>query len=227
MRDWHHAVEALTKAIALDPADPVNLNNRCYAYNMSRAYDDAIKDCLEGPRARFRNTPLPSSPRQRLLEQGRLRSCHRQTTAMPSRSIPSGLDVDGARQRQHQERQPRRRDCRLWRSDQLDRVAGPGLERALLGARHQGQDPAELDLALADCDKPLAIQTNDAAIFDSRALAYLKLGKLDQSITDYDQALELDPKMATSLYGEESPKLARRRPTPLASRISPMPSARP
>jgi len=27
----------------------------------------------------------------------------------------------------------------------------------------------------------------------------LKLGKLDQSIADYDQALELDPKMATSL----------------------------
>jgi tetratricopeptide (TPR) repeat protein len=71
---------------------------------------------------------------------------------------------------------------------------------------------AELQLALEDCNKALALETNLAAIFDSRALVYLKLGKYDEAIADYDRALALDPRMATSLYGRA---IAKTRKAPL------------
>jgi len=71
----------------------------------------------------------------------------------------------------------------------------------LLGAGHQGPGRGRAQLSLDDCNKALELQTNEAAIFDSRALAYLKLGKYDECIADYDRALHLDPKMATSLFG--------------------------
>src|SRR5262249_6295688 len=67
----------------------------------------------------------------------------------------------------------------------------------------------ELQGALDDCNKALALETNIAEIFDSRGLVYLKLGKYDESIADYDRALALDPRLATSLYGRAMAKVRK------------------
>ncbi len=37
--------------------------------------------------------------------------------------------------------------------------------------------------------------------FDSGGIHYLKLGKFDDAIVDYNAALKINPKIATSLYG--------------------------
>jgi tetratricopeptide (TPR) repeat protein len=64
--------------------------------------------------------------------------------------------------------------------------------RAILG---------ELQGALEDCNNALQSEPNDAAIFDSRAMTYMKMGLFDPAINDYDSALRLAPKLASALYG--------------------------
>ncbi len=59
----------------------------------------------------------------------------------------------------------------------------------------------DLNEAMADCDHALDLARQDPAIFDSRALVYLRLGSPSDAIIDYDQALDADPNISTSLYG--------------------------
>ncbi|PYN13759.1 MAG: hypothetical protein DME05_17660, partial [Candidatus Rokuibacteriota bacterium] len=47
----------------------------------------------------------------------------------------------------------------------------------------------------------LRLQPKSAEALDSRGLTYLKLGRLDRAIADYDAALHLDRKYAHALYG--------------------------
>ena len=58
-----------------------------------------------------------------------------------------------------------------------------------------------LQSALADCDMALAKEPGSVAILDSRGLALLRLGRLDDAIAAYDQALAKSPRLPTSLYG--------------------------
>ena len=64
--------------------------------------------------------------------------------------------------------------------------------RAILG---------DLQPALADCNKALSLQPNDAATLDSRGLIYLKMGRFDLAIEDYSSALRVEPTLASALYG--------------------------
>jgi hypothetical protein len=40
-------------------------------------------------------------------------------------------------------------------------------------------------------------------VLDNRGLANLKFGELDHSIADYNEALKINPRLATWLYGRE------------------------
>jgi tetratricopeptide (TPR) repeat protein len=63
----------------------------------------------------------------------------------------------------------------------------------------------QLDQALLDCGKVLNLQPESARAkaraFDNRGFANLKLGRLDDAISDFEHALEGDPTMASSFYG--------------------------
>jgi len=65
----------------------------------------------------------------------------------------------------------------------------------------------ELDKALADCDEAIALDDKNASYMDSRAWAYLRMGKLKRSQADFDRALEINPKSAWSLYGRGQARL--------------------
>ena len=79
----------------------------------------------------------------------------------------------------------------------------------------------DLRQALDDCNEALDLRTDSQEEFgtlirasedapdvlDSRALVYLRLGKLEDAIHDYDSALHTDPGMPTSLYGRGLAKL--------------------
>lgn len=58
-----------------------------------------------------------------------------------------------------------------------------------------------LETALAECNEALTKAPNIAGFLDSRALAYLRLGRLDEALADYDRALALAPRQTASLYG--------------------------
>lgn len=58
-----------------------------------------------------------------------------------------------------------------------------------------------LESALADCNAALAKEPKSAAIADSRAFVLLRLGRLDEAIAAYSDALQLAPGQAASRFG--------------------------
>jgi tetratricopeptide (TPR) repeat protein len=59
----------------------------------------------------------------------------------------------------------------------------------------------ELDLALLHCNEALRLAPDAAFILDSRGFLFLRLGKTEDAIKDYDAALRTRPKQGSSLYG--------------------------
>ncbi len=58
-----------------------------------------------------------------------------------------------------------------------------------------------LERALDECNASLAIAPDTGATLDSRAMAYLRLGRLAEAQADFDRAIELMPAVPNSLYG--------------------------
>lgn len=58
----------------------------------------------------------------------------------------------------------------------------------------------ELDKAEADCEAALKLSPKDAAYIDSYGLVALRSGRHEEAIRRYSQALEINPKEASSLY---------------------------
>ena len=54
-----------------------------------------------------------------------------------------------------------------------------------------------------------AIAPNDANTLDSRGFVHLRLGRLAESVDDYDAALKINPDEAQSLFGRGIAKLRR------------------
>jgi tetratricopeptide (TPR) repeat protein len=66
---------------------------------------------------------------------------------------------------------------------------------------YQGEDNQDLDQALQDCNRALRLAPESPQALDSRALVYMRLGRLDDAIGDYDTTLKQNPKLASSLFG--------------------------
>jgi tetratricopeptide (TPR) repeat protein len=78
----------------------------------------------------------------------------------------------------------------------------PKLPDALTGrCAARAEAGTDLPQALADCDQSLAIRDKDAGTLNSRAFAFLRLGKLDEALSDYNAALKINPRLASALYG--------------------------
>lgn len=54
---------------------------------------------------------------------------------------------------------------------------------------------------MADCNKAIQFEPDDAATHDSRGFIYLKMDQLNSAIDDYNAALHFEPKLAGALYG--------------------------
>jgi tetratricopeptide (TPR) repeat protein/predicted aspartyl protease len=67
----------------------------------------------------------------------------------------------------------------------------------------------DLDKAMADCRKALAIAVNTPLAFEDRGLVYLRMGRFDDAVKDFDQSVKLQPKSPWSLYGRGVAKLKR------------------
>lgn len=67
----------------------------------------------------------------------------------------------------------------------------------------------DLQLALDDCTESLRLKPDDAGTIDSRGFVYLRLGRLDDAIADYNAALRLNARLAGALYGRGLAKLRK------------------
>lgn len=59
---------------------------------------------------------------------------------------------------------------------------------------------AQLDTALKDCTKAIELSDSGAAVLDSRALVYYRLGRFDDALADLKAALDAQPDLAASIY---------------------------
>ena len=59
----------------------------------------------------------------------------------------------------------------------------------------------QLEQALADCNAALKGRPTFGEALDSRGLVWLRLGRYDNSVSDYKAALRVNPRQAWSLYG--------------------------
>lgn len=111
------------------------------------------------------------------------------------------------------------KDKRDWvslKADALGRVARAEEAAALL-AEALGERPGDprllnelcwlrgtreiqLDVALKDCTRAIELSENAAAVLDSRAMVYFKLGRADEARADLEAALKLNPGEPGSLY---------------------------
>jgi tetratricopeptide (TPR) repeat protein len=64
-----------------------------------------------------------------------------------------------------------------------------------------------LQSALADCEASLKLQPKFAATLDSKGFVLLRLGRVEESVSAYDEAVSLRPYQAQSLYGRGLAKL--------------------
>jgi tetratricopeptide (TPR) repeat protein/predicted aspartyl protease len=95
----------------------------------------------------------------------------------------------------------------LWLSTHPDNGARPvALNGRCWGRALLGRD---LDDALADCNRALAISPGSASYLDSRGMVQLRLGAYDKAIADYDAVIRVRPKSAWSLYGRGLAKLGK------------------
>ena len=69
-----------------------------------------------------------------------------------------------------------------------------------------------LKQALADCNEALRLMPGNAATHDSRAFIFLKMTHYDAAVSDYDAALQVDPKLAFALYGRGLARLRNEDP---------------
>jgi tetratricopeptide (TPR) repeat protein/predicted aspartyl protease len=74
-----------------------------------------------------------------------------------------------------------------------DARAGRCRARALLNQ--------DLDDALTDCNRAVRARSDAPFFHDSRGLVYLRMGKYDKAITDYEATLSTQPKNPWALYG--------------------------
>ncbi len=68
----------------------------------------------------------------------------------------------------------------------------------------------DLTLALADCNESLRLDPkNNVGALNARGFVYLRLGRIDEAIADYDEAIKIYPQLPPSLYGRGLAKLKK------------------
>jgi len=202
-REYATALAGLTRAIELDPTQADYFYERGRAYEASNQAEQALADF--GQAIKLKPDDVPA-----LMARAALHARRND----PADTI--GPDLDAA-----DRAAPREGEIRLalgnlyqrvgnypaaiaqyddWINSHRDDVGMPRARnqrcwvRALMGQ--------QLDQALEDCNFAVRNGPQAAASFlDSRGLVYLRLGRYDKAIADYDAALALNPKIAWSLYG--------------------------
>jgi tetratricopeptide (TPR) repeat protein len=211
-QDYEHALSDLTRACELNPNEPEYLYQRGMVYWASKQPALALADFDHA-------LSLKPDFLAARISRAEFRVGNKDTAG-------AAVDLDAADQSA-----PKQSDSRftlgelyeraenyqaaiaqfdLWIASHRDdskmarALNGRCWSRALLGT--------ELERAIDDCDD--ALRRTDkkdagwyAARLDSRGFAYLRMGKIEKAIRDFDDSLKLNPKNASSLYGRGIAKL--------------------
>jgi tetratricopeptide (TPR) repeat protein len=202
-RDYAHALADLNRAIELDPGKADYFYQRGSAYAADKRADKALADFDQAIKLKPDDVPT-------LMARAELRS-DRSDPAATIRPDLDAVDRDAAREGEvrlalgHLYQDIREYPAAiaqytLWiDSHKRDAIAMPRAREARCWARAlTGQG---LDQALDDCNFALRQRPNTADFLESRGFVYLRQGRYDKAVADYDAALALDRKLAWALYG--------------------------
>jgi tetratricopeptide (TPR) repeat protein len=79
-----------------------------------------------------------------------------------------------------------------------ERPGDPGLLNGLCWLK--GTRSFELESALKDCTRAIELTDDPAAVLDSRAMVFFRLGRMEEARADLDAALKISPNMPGSLF---------------------------
>jgi tetratricopeptide (TPR) repeat protein/predicted aspartyl protease len=209
MHDLDHALADLSRACDLAPNDAENYYDRGMIHRLGGQFEAALKDF--GVAIKLQPDDIDAHLARALLLQA-----HPDTepAAPGTADIKSDLDTVARLAAPSASLRLTLEDAydRLGDySDALDQIneyldTHPLKDDQSIGFNHRCWVRAtanqHLNEALDDCNRARSLRgSTDVAILDSRALVYLRLGRLSDSIEDYDSALRINPNVPTSLYG--------------------------
>jgi len=202
-RDYEHALADLTRAIEIDPGKADYFYARGSAYAADEHEDKALGDFNQAIKLKPDDVPA-------LMARAEIRADRDD----PAEAVSPDLDaVDRAAAKQAEVRlalghlYQRVGDYpaaiaqyTLWiDSHGRDAIDMPHAREARCWARTlTGQ---ALDQALDDCNFAVRQRPGTAGFLESRGFVYLRQGRYDKAIQDYDAALALDAKLAWAFYG--------------------------
>jgi tetratricopeptide (TPR) repeat protein/predicted aspartyl protease len=202
-RDYARAIADLSRAVELDPAQADYFYERGSAYQSASRPDEALQDFTHAITLRPDHVPALMARAQLRLERHDPAANISPDLEAADRAAPKEAEVRldlGDLYLRVRDYDATAAEYSHWidshdRSDvQMPRArAARCWARALIGR--------ELEPALEDCNAAVKASRGNASVLDSRGLVYLRLGKYDKAIRDYDAALALDPKIPWSLYG--------------------------
>lgn len=205
-KDSTHAIADFDQALRLDPANEVAMSERALEYMLEDKYDPALQDVAQAIKLEPRD-PRPWAYQGDINyhsgNDNQALASWAQAIKLAPKWVWAYIDR-GEFYLDHGDYQQAIDDF-----DQVVRIAPPlamGWENRCRAYAITGQ----LERALDDCNKALAInarfvnhmvKSGDISAIQMRALVYLKIGRAQAAVTDYDKAAALLPKNAEVLYG--------------------------
>ena len=205
--DYERAVADFNKAIELEPANPRYLYQRATARLALKQTAPAIADLEQVLK-------LKPDDVDALVLRGELRLGARDRR-------DAAADLDRVSQLVSKPADVRLQLARLYaQMDMFDRslaefdlwIAAHEDDNQMSGAlggrcRERALANRELDKGLGDCNRAIRMGPPTAAMYDGRALIYLRTGDLDHAIEDYNRVLTINPRLAIALYGRGAARL--------------------
>jgi tetratricopeptide (TPR) repeat protein len=206
-RDFEHAIADLTHAIELAPRDADFFYERARAYLGNRQPQLAMNDFNKAIELKPDDVPaLVARAGMRLArgEQARGEGTAAAIADLDKASAASDKDNDVRFELANLYARATAYQAAIGQYDQwLDRHT----EDARAGDARAGRCRArallneDLDDALTDCNRAVRARSDAPFFHDSRGLVYLRMGKYDKAISDYDATLGVQPKNPWALYG--------------------------
>jgi tetratricopeptide (TPR) repeat protein len=200
-RDYVHAIADLTKACALSPQEPRYFYERAIAYLGNRQSELASADLDKVLALKPDDVPALLWDAQRKLSnqdsEGNLADLAKvDQVVTPQDNVRLRLAFLYGEASQMPQAITQYTTWLTYHGSDA-RAGNAYAERC----RARALSGADLEAAISDCDKSQRLGPNTYGMFDSRGLAYLRLGSYDRAIADYNAALKLNPRYAWSLFG--------------------------
>ena len=206
-RDFEHAIGDLTRATQLAPTEADYFYERARAYLGNRQPQLGLDDLDEAIKLKPDHVPaLVTRAGMRLArgEQNRDAGFEAAIADLDKASGASDKDNDVRFELGNLYARAGAYQAAIGQYDQwLERHTEDARVVEARGGRCRARAllNQDLDDALTDCNRAVRARPDGPFLHDSRGLVYLRMGKYDKAVADYQETLKVQPKNPWALYG--------------------------